>query len=430
MRRFPPAFAALLCLGVSFLAHAQYSIARIVYQGGAPYTDAELNSVAGLRPGQLLAHDSLAQAAQHLLDTGLFDDAEVALSGQDKARTVEFVLKPTPLAKLLPASFENFVWFTPAELDAGLRSRVPLYRGVASDAGNFADSIQAALQQMLVGKGVTAGLSHAVAEPTTQHPQRVVDFRIETPSVRVASLDVTVVGQSPEPTAAARATLPRDPGLAYNEGRTGYTITDFLLGPARRAGYIAAKIVSLQREFTDRAPMRGVSVTAQIDPGEPYKIASVNWAATPIYSAADFARDNALHPGDPAAANLLAQDEAKVTAAYRAQGYLDAYLDASPSLDSSAHTVAYSLHAIPGEPYHVHSVTEQGLAPDAQQDFDRGWRMKAGDVYNESYVANFLHNNTALQRLNGYSAGFQASADPQTHLVDLTITFVGATRAR
>jgi outer membrane protein insertion porin family len=85
---------------------------------------------------------------------------------------------------------------------------------------------------------------------------------------------------------------------------------------------------------------------------------------------------------------------------------------------------------VPGAQYRVHTVTAQGLTPDAQQDFDRGWRMKPGDVYNESYVADFLHSNTALQRLNGYSAGFQASADPQTHLVDLTITFVGADSGR
>jgi len=54
--------------------------------------------------------------------------------------------------------------------------------------------------------------------------------------------------------------------------------------------------------------------------------------------------------------------------------------------------------------------------------------MKPGDVYNEAYISSFLNNNTAMQHLATYSASFQASADPLTHLVDLTITFVPGPR--
>ena len=50
--------------------------------------------------------------------------------------------------------------------------------------------------------------------------------------------------------------------------------------------------------------------------------------------------------------------------------------------------------------------------------------MKPNDVYNESYVARFITNNSALKHLAGYTASFQAIGDPATHLVDLTITFV------
>ncbi len=50
--------------------------------------------------------------------------------------------------------------------------------------------------------------------------------------------------------------------------------------------------------------------------------------------------------------------------------------------------------------------------------------MKPGELYNPEYVAGFLKANTALQALAGYSAGFKAYADPNTHLVDLVITFI------
>ena len=108
----------------------------------------------------------------------------------------------------------------------------------------------------------------------------------------------------------------------------------------------------------------------------------------------------------------------------RAQGYIDAYVTAGPALDNAAHTVTYALQAVPGEVYRLKTVTPLNLTPEAQQEFDANWRMKPNDVYNESYVARFITNNSALKHLAGYTASFQAVGDPATHLVDLTITFV------
>ena len=78
---------------------------------------------------------------------------------------------------------------------------------------------------------------------------------------------------------------------------------------------------------------------------------------------------------------------------------------------------------MPGEIYHLHTATPTGLSPEALKEFNTGWQMKPGDVYNPAYVTAFIHANKALQHLSTYAGTFQASADPQTHLVDLTIAF-------
>jgi outer membrane protein insertion porin family len=424
LRALPQAlalFASIFALA-ALPARAQYSVEKLVFSGAAPYTDAELAATCGLAPGQLLSHDSLANAAQHLLDTGLFDDAQVVPSGAGKTRTITFTLKPIPLDKLLPVSLENFVWLTPAELTSALHGQVPLYRGVASDAGNFPDLIQAALTSILATKGVTAIVTHRFIEPSSAHPLRVIAFRVEKPFTPVATINLTIKSSSPEAVAASKVTLPRR--LAYNEGLAGFTIQDFLLTPARNAGYAAAKVDSLQREFTDTPSVHGITIAATISPGDPYKISTLTWTHTPVYSAADFARDNKLHPGDLAAASTLNKTLGLIVFAYHAHGYLDAYIVPTPTFDDTAHTVAFTLQPVPGDVYHLKSVTPIGLSGPAQADFDKGWQMKPGDVYNENYIANFLHNNTALQALNEYSASFQASADPLTHQVDLTLTFI------
>jgi outer membrane protein insertion porin family len=68
-------------------------------------------------------------------------------------------------------------------------------------------------------------------------------------------------------------------------------------------------------------------------------------------------------------------------------------------------------------------VTANNLDPAARADFNRGFLMKAGDLYNPEYLAGFLKNNTALRALDGYSFTFKAYADPNTHTVDLVLTF-------
>jgi outer membrane protein insertion porin family len=423
------AFATALLLTASLGAHTQAIETKLFFTGGAPYSDSDLSSVVGLHSGQLFNDNELQAGSQRLIDTGLFDSAALTATGKGPTRQARYTIKITPLDKLLPASFENIVWYTPAELDTALRARVPLYRGLLPDSGTFADTVQSALTALLKEKGITATLSHTTVEPTTEHPVRVVNFRIEKPEIKLASLNLILETTSPEAVTASKVTLPRT-GYAYNEGLSGDTIDDLLLAPSRRGGYIAARVEQLQRTYTDTASVHGVTVTASIVPGDPYKLSAITWQPSPVYTAADFNRDTKLHPGDLASAKSLADTEAPILLAYRKLGYMDAYLRVTPTLDAAAHTVAYNLTAVPGEPYHLNTIAAVGLSPAQQQVFDANWALKHGDPYSEPYVTTFLHNNSALHQLDGLTASFQASADPNTHLVDLTITFVLNARTR
>jgi outer membrane protein insertion porin family len=89
--------------------------------------------------------------------------------------------------------------------------------------------------------------------------------------------------------------------------------------------------------------------------------------------------------------------------------------------------VAYTVTVKPGEQYRIHEVTARNLDPAAKADFDRGFLMKSGELYNPEYVESFLKNNTALRALEGYGASYKAYADPNTHTVDLVLTFARGT---
>ena len=250
--RFHRALAVFLVLApISLTAHGQYSIASVTFKHPGPYTTPELLAASGLEAGQSLMQDSLANAAQRLLNTGLFSDATIDYTGAGHARGIVVDLKPIPLDKLLPASFENFVWFTPEELTAGIHAHVPLYRGVTSDAGTLPDDIQAALQQMLAAKGITATLSHEVIEATNEHPLRALSFRVEQPSVRLGMLHISML-TDPSAAAALKPGIQQAANLVivgtlaevvedqFTRLFAQMGITDIGYLPARRAGLMPA----------------------------------------------------------------------------------------------------------------------------------------------------------------------------------------------
>jgi len=414
--------ALVLSLSLSaFAKAAQYPVAKVTITGGAPYSDAEILSIAALKPGDVLTVETIAGPAQRLLDTGMFDSAEMEMIGPGN-RTAHLSLKPVPMDKLLPASFENFVWWTPQELSEAIHAKLPLYRGACSDAGNLPDLVQAALEQLLAEKGVQATTSHTIVEPTTDHPRRVMDFRIDSPRIRLAS--VRLAGTPTELSAAVQQASRRATGMSYNEGLNHVTTEQMLLQPVVDAGYLKAELADVQRTVTAAANGFGVEYSARLVAGEPYKLTGITWEATPVYSEAEFEKDAAVQAPGFAGVTPLVRAEARIEAAYRAHGYIDAYVVPSPTLDEAAHTVSYALKVVPGEVYRLKSVTPLNLTPAAQQDFETAWRMKPNDVYNEAYVSNFITNNSALKHLSVYSASFKAVGDPETHLVDLTIMFV------
>ena len=164
-------------------------------------------------------------------------------------------------------------------------------------------------------------------------------------------------------------------------------------------------------------------LSATLASGEIYHVSGITFAGTPLLSADSFAASAKLHPGDIASRAQLFETLKPLDAAYRRQAYMDVVIEAVPKADPATHLVAYTITVTPGEQYHIRQITANNLDPAARADFDRGFQMKPGDLFNPDYVNGFLRNNTALQALRDYSAGYKAYADPNTHTVDLVLNF-------
>lgn len=401
----------------------QVTAAKVEFRNPGPFGQKELETVAGVHPGQKLALKEMQAAAQRLADTGCFEDVHLDSKGSPDALTLIFILKPSVSGDLHRAAFANFVWFTEAELEGIVQKSAPLFAGELPETEGVLDSVSAGLQQALVAKGMPdAEVSHKLILATSERPVTTVSFRVERPRILLSTL--TVEGILPQFATAVNTAERLLRGKVYLGEGADISTAELLLRPYLDAGYLDARLAD--EKLTEGPPHDGVvdvSLTTRIEGGEPYHVASIQYDGTAVAPAAAFVAGAKLHAGDVASEKALDASLATIDKAYRKLGYMDAYVDPAPKKDTAAHTVSYALKVVPGVAYHVRSVDVQGLSAEAKQQFDQVWAMRPGAPYDPDYVSGFLGNNTAVRGLAKYSGGFQAVADPSTQQVDLVVKF-------
>jgi outer membrane protein assembly factor BamA len=421
--RLASAFFCLNCL----TALAQYTVAKIVFDGTTPYSQADLEAASGLKSGDHLTKDTMQQAAQRLIDTGAFGDLQVTLDGPVKAVSVVFKVKPVDPSRTLAVGFANFIWWPHDELTAEVHRRVPLFNGSLPEAGSLQQAVQDALQQMLTGKQVAAKLSAKIYDAAPGNPTRTLEYRIESPDIRLHSFKLE--GVSADRTSEIGQITSSLAGSQYNEGVRGSGIADRILDVYRNAGFLDVSLDHLSHTIATPEPGRiDVDLSATINPGEPYHVSRIDWEGSPFLSSREYSDLSKLRPGDLASQQALHASLAVIDTAYRRHGYLDVSVDAVPQLDTTAHLVGYTMAVVSGEQYHLREIQPVGLAPDSLATFDAAWKLHPSDIFDSTYLETFLKANIAQPYLQPYSVTYRIVRDPDTHLVTLIFVFAHHTR--
>jgi outer membrane protein assembly factor BamA len=363
MRHFRAVYlASIFCL-ISLNALGQYTIAKIVFDGATPYSQPDLESASGLRPGDHLTKETLQQTAQRLTDTGAFSDLQATLDGPVKAVTVVFKVKPVDESRTLAAGFENFVWWPRDELISEVHRRVSLFNGSLPEAGSLQQTVQDALQQMLAEKHIDAKLSAKIYDAAPGKPNRTIEYRVDSPDIRLHSFRLE--GVSADKVSEIDKITSSLAGSQYNEDVAG--ITDRVLAVYRNAGYLDASLGNVTRAIISPTPGRvDLDLVATIKPGRLYHVSRIDWAGSPIISSQEFAAANKVQPGDVASQQALQVSLGIIEKAYLHLGYLDVSVDAAPQLDATNNLAAYAVNVASGEQYHLREVQPVGLAPDSR----------------------------------------------------------------
>jgi len=418
--------AVLFALTTIAHAQADYLAKKIVFKNPGLFSQQQLETVSGMHPGSTANAKTMAAAAQRLADTGYFDDIGCTLDGTFANTSVVFALKPTPTAGMVRVGYENFVWLTPAEIHTAILAKFPLFVDILPETSPAVDIITGALTEALAAKGITARVDHDTLEPTLEHPFRILQYRILSPTIAVANIHLK--GVSPALVPLIQKSVNATANTLYNEAPAGRVTSESILRPLLDAGYAKAALTDITLAPSPVADTNvPLVISAALNPGEIYHVSHITFDGSPRLSAAAFAASQKLHDGDIANHKLLLETLAPLDFAYRRQGYLDVIVNTAPAYDNTAHTVAYTITVTPGEQYHFNQLTTNGLDAASQQDYEAHFDMKKGDIFSPEAITGYIPTQNGVPTFNStYKAKhgtWKAYADPNTHMVDLVVTF-------
>lgn len=415
----------LLAGALPVLAQQQtFTAGKIQFTNRGPYSQVQLEAAAGMHAGTKFTAEDLSAAAQRLADTGYLGEVGAkTLPGRTDAITVEFEITPIPQDQMLHVVFENFVWLTPAEINAALQAKAPLFDGYVPENNDLLEAFNAALTEALAKKGVTAKVMHDAFEPSLQRPEIDVDYWVANPPVRVA--EVHLSGVSTELAPLVQKSVNSVAGKAYSGGLPGGSTEGRILAPLLNAGYINASLSDVTLTPAVSQGIVSLSISAELHAGDVYRVASISFAGSPLLTEDAFATTEKIHAGDIADRSRLLETLMPLDTAYRRAGYADVIVRADPKEEDAAHQVTYTVTVSPGEQYRIKTVMPNGLDATGQAAFDKEFAMKPGDIYDPEYVKDFLKHNTVVLNQDGPGFSYKAYADPGTHTVDLVLNFGG-----
>ena len=389
-----------------------YPIKTIVFEGAPQYTPADLLTMSGLKATGTMTKAEMEDGVNKLDASGLFSDVHYQTAGP----VLHIVLVPMAGAGVgRTVNYVNFVMFTPEELDAKVRARVPLYRGTIPVNGSMQEDVARALEAVLAERGIAGSKVMSIAAMGGG----VLNYSIEQPAVVVKAVELGVdLGTVPE-LAAVQA---RYVGQEYREGQTGAALVLNLTDAYHDLGYVDFSMGPVTHGPPALGSDRiGVTLVGTAKPGPLYHVSRVDLpVGVAGVSVGDLERRVDLKAGGVASRIEVLSAQARINAAFEARGYLDAKTVVTPSKDAAAHTMAYAFATEPGAVYHLAGFSSGGLPPDQFQVLQKGFPIARGEVFEPGKVMQFSLSGAAKTMCGGKPVKLPYKADKASHTVDVT----------
>jgi outer membrane protein insertion porin family len=372
-------------------------LGAIEVKGVRRYTADEITKVSGLEVGKRITIADLDAATKRMAGTGLFKTVGYHYEDRNGQRIVTFEIEEADWT--IPVAFDNFVWFTDAEIIASVRETVLSFDGTAPATAGIPEAIASALQALLKSARVD-GRVEFLPQAALNASIETYMFRVVDPSPRLCGVrfDGTSAIAHDELTSALRPSSEAY-SRSYLVAASNGTLSDLY----RRRGYWRATFAEPVPKVVGGAECRGVSVTITVDEGVPYLWDSAAWVGNTAMSATELDTLLGLKGGDVAGATLLEDGLRRVNRAYATRGYLIQRATYTPRLDDAERRVSFEIKAAEGPQFRLGNVEFVNLPPPDAAALRKAWRLNPGDVYDASYPDRFMKEEIQ-PRLQGAKA--------------------------
>lgn len=396
-------------------AAASYTLAHVASTGSKLFPETDIVQATGLKPGKQIAAADLQHASELLAQTGAFAQVNYKFDGS----TATFIVDDGD--QFLPATFENFVWFTDADLVKRVHEKVWLFSGQLPLGGNLAEAVSGALDSIIQARGVQGHVVAAVS-PATGVPTSI-QFRIDGVKAEVA--EIKFPGASVPQLELLQKAVKGFVGRPYTQSAMLPAILHLGRASYGRGGYLktqfGAASVSIVRD-DPTAP--AIALTFPVQEGPQFTVSGADWEGNTAISTAELMKAISCKPGAIADTSCLSAAIANAQQFYNSKGYMAAQIKATATLDVEAHTATFHLTAEEGPVYHLGKIELLGLPDELAGLVHRIWQMHEGDVYDATYAKNFLVSNVRHNpSLSGWAARYVQTIHDDTLLVDLSLKF-------
>ena len=355
--------------------------------GSQRFSPEEIIAASGLKVGDVATEDDFKKVTQDLGETGMFTDASYSFSYSRAGTKLELHL--TDSDKLVPARFENFVWFSDADLISKIHQREPLFNGQVPVGGNLVDRVSDALQSLLLQHSLSARAEYIREGAGPNGPIDAINFRAAGMNIHIRNISFpSAPADQVPPLALAGKKLE---GRDYLRSEVNAYAKAALLPVYLRHGFLKAAFSEPQakvvHESEDEVQVDVVMASAS---GLQYKIASFSWEGNSAFPATKLQPLISSQPNQVANAIQLQTDLEAVHKLYGTRGYMLAAVNPEPTFDDGNSSVAYKLVVREGDLFHMGDLEINGVDTKTADRLEEAWNLKPSDSYDSSYPKRFI----------------------------------------
>lgn len=392
MRRILFVFVAVYFFFIAaFAAHPQApapnsapssTIASIKITGAKKIPTEQIIAASGLKTGDTVTAAQIQDATIRLAGLGIFSAVNFRYTSKGTAIDLEFQVQEAPT---YPMEFDNFPWFTAAEIGDAIRSQVGLFTGEAPADGTIVDQMAAAMDNLLASKNIKGSVMHQLLSAPVGNGM-VMQFRVEGPKLRVQSVqfgDSLATGSE-----RLKDRVPDIKGQPYSFFATEVFENEQVRPLYASQGFLKAQFgppqIQLIPDVNDPKET-AVALSIPIVPGPVYSWKGLSWQGNMALPSAGLDSIVDLKPGDVADGMKIEALWQKIETEYGRRGYLDMKLDAQPQIDDATHQVTYRVRIAEGPQYRMGELVITGLSVEGEKRLRQAWQISPGQIFDNGY---------------------------------------------